>query len=688
MSIAPAPSTTSSPASPSSGLAAIPAAIASLVPAALVPAALAADKTGDDGADAGEQSIETPPALDRSSSLTSEAVAATPVESESAAPAAISSAPTGTHGDASAISSDQTDEVSKETPASPSTTIAGLASAAAAAVVAAGGAVAAGATEIFSGAEPDERADTPSSPTTPHTATEASVPASEAEIGVPGSIAGAAEADDDSSDDEVDGPEDLDGQPSYIQQRAVDEAPFGSSTAGTDGVAGGESLSRQASSHLASTASAFGSFESTAAPAAAETDPFASDEPLDAFVPAPIAAGVPLPLSPAGSEPPHAIASAFPPVAAGGLDDPFGQTGTTTAVAVDDDDDGFNTFDSDFVPVPVAPGTGTSVSNNNPFFSAGGGQASTTIAESSAVEGETPKAINDTSSPSSPFDAPRPPSAALALPPAPPAPPAASSMPAPPPIPARREPVSQPSPAPHAAAAAAFDDSFGNDDFDTFDTEFEPVPVARSAVTSPVPATNNPFSAAAGKDTSTLAAAAPVYDFDPSFADFDTAFDDARPSKTQAPAAAVAVQLAPPIGNDAFSVDDAFGSSPFAPGAVDHAHASSAGQHAFDDAFTDAPPAPQQQQQQQYAAPVGPPPGHIQQQQQQQRPSLPSRPTENAGAEPDDIPDVKKIVAMGFSRSQALNALEVRFPHPPTPSGRLTRAAEADAGNLCPLPDR
>ncbi|KAL7414076.1 hypothetical protein BDY24DRAFT_45993 [Mrakia frigida] len=48
--------------------------------------------------------------------------------------------------------------------------------------------------------------------------------------------------------------------------------------------------------------------------------------------------------------------------------------------------------------------------------------------------------------------------------------------------------------------------------------------------------------------------------------------------------------------------------------------------------------------------------------QQQETPSTPTRPAlpqRKTAAEPDDIPDVKTIVGMGFSRSEALNALEV-----------------------------
>ena len=712
---APARPSSSSPASPSSALAAIPAAIASLVPAAIVPAALSANNNetaaaADDAPASAGSNDET---HDRAlpTAVAQEQDAGSPFANETTTTAFMDTNVDNTRADTDAFdgppalavrdlptppavgalnapkdidptavaattAADDADEQPTESPS----IIAGLATAAAAAVVAAGGVVAAGANEIFSGGERDGDEVRDPTPTTANVAGADEAKTAKAATAAPAGFDSAApgvverqqqvepafdadaDADADSSDDEADGPEDLDSQPSYLPRRSDDEPQaFNSAPAANDGVVpGGVSLSREASSHLASTASAFGSFESTgaAAPAAtgvpsafagataseepAETDPFASDEP-EAFAPSPfaaapaaIAAGIPLPLSPAGSEPPqHSIASAFPPVDArqpttAAFDDSFGNG---AAAAAD-----FGAFDGDFAPVPMTGGI------NNPFFSAG------------PAEDETPKAEPaDRSTTASPFDAAPTRLTASPLPPAPPAAPS-SAAPTPPPIPARREPPIPQQPQQQPPSTAVFDDSFGNDDFDAFDADFEPVPVvARSLAAA---STNNPFSAAGGGG----AGPTPVYDFDPSFADFDTAFT----STTAGPPAASAVQLAPPISNDAFSVDDAFGSSPFAPAASANAgeqsHASAApGQHAFDDAFADAPP----QQQQQYAAPVGPPPGHLQQPQQQQaeRPSLPSRPTEGAGgaAEPDDIPDVKKLVSMGFSRTQALNALEVRL---------------------------
>lgn len=577
----------SSPASPSSGFAAIPAAIASIVPAAIVPATL----SPDENAGAEDTTQTAPPSLELSAS-------------DAPAPTA----------------SDEPEAKDEEQNHS---TVAGIATAAAAAVVAGAGAVAAGATEIFSGNDENEQQDGA------HPA-EASTPIGESEVEPAPAVVPLDETADegvDSSDDEAEGPEDLDGQPSYISRQVP--------AACEDEVAeaGGESLSRQASSHLASTASAFGSFESTgagappaaAAAAAVEADPFGSDD-ADTFAPAPTA--IPLPVSPAGSEPPQSIASAFPPV------EQVARQPTTTAFddsfGADDDDDAnaFNTFDGDFQPVAITPATGSSAANNNPFFS-----SAPAVEETKDLTADAPAADAAAA-----FEATPTPPATSPLPPAPPAPPAAAAS-APPPIPSRPDQAQPP-------AHAGFDDAFGSDDFDTFDTDFEPVSVSPAAAAAGT-STNNPFAAGgpAAKD-------APVYDFDPSFADFDTAFDDARP--------AGAGQATAPAAAGAFSVDDAFGSSPFAPAAAgnstgDHSHATTTGQHAFDDAFGDAPSPQPDQQQAQFAPPPGPPPG-----QQAERPSLPSRPTEPTGAEADDIPDVKKIVAMGFSRSQALNALEVR----------------------------
>lgn len=554
------------PASPSSILAAIPAAIASVVPAAIVPAALSGE------------SHEEPKEIQETPSV--------PVDSFNMA--------------ATTPAVEEPLITNKE--GEKHSTVAEMATGAVAAAVAGAGAVVAGATDMFSGDDADK--DEPAEAHPAETAAQ--------EDPIAGPVVSATtldeadDDDDDSSDDGNEGPEDLDAQPSYSARKEL----------GTDDTSttGGESLSRQASSHLASTASAFGSFESTA-PA---SDPFESaEEPVVA------AAGVPLPISPAVEEP-HALNAPFPPAPVDSDRQP-----TTTAFddSFGDSTADFNTFDTDFQPVPIASAASTTA--NNPFFASAPPAADTqekTFDESSPFE-PTP------STPPATASTPQPPAA----PPLPSAPAAAFS--APPPIPSRPDQAqSQP-------AHAAFDDAFGNDDFETFDADFEPVPVAKSPVGGAAPS-NNPFSTGAGES-----AVKPVYDFDPSFADFDTAFDDARPAHGQTGQSAAPTDF-----------DDAFGSTPFAPttSAPDQS-ASSVGQHAFDDAFGESEPAfGGAQEQSQYAPPAGPPPG---QQPQIDRPSLPSRPT-NTAAEPDDIPDVKKIVAMGFSRSQALNALEVRFlPH-------------------------
>lgn len=564
-------------ASPSSTLAAIPAAIASVVPAAIVPSALS-----------GEESHEEPKEIQETPSV--------PVDS-------FTTAATTPAVEEPGITNKEGEEHS---------TVAEMATGAVAAVVAGAGAVVADATDIFSGddADKDEPAET-------HPAETAAQEDPIAAPVVSATTLDEADDDDDSSDDGNEGPEDLDAQPSYSARKEL----------GTDDTStiGGESLSRQASSHLASTASAFGSFESTA-PA---SDPFESAE-----EPAVAAAGVPLPISPAVEEP-HALNAPFPP---GPVDSDRQPTTTAFDDSFGDSTADFNTFDTDFQPVPIASAASTTA--NNPFFA-----SAPPAAEPQEKAFDEPSPFEPTPlTPAAAPSTPQPPAA----PPVPSAPAAAFS--APPPIPSRPD-QTQPQ-----SAHAAFDDAFGNDDFETFDADFEPVPVAKSPVGGAA-SSNNPFSAGAGEG-----AAKPVYDFDPSFADFDTAFDDARPAHGQTGQSAAAPT----------DFDDAFGSTPFAPttSAPDQS-ASSVGQHAFDDAFGESEPAfGGAQEQNQYAPPAGPPPG---QQPQADRPSLPSRPT-NTAAEPDDIPDVKKIVAMGFSRSQALNALEVRF----LPLISLITATDAD----------
>ncbi|CDZ96650.1 Synaptic vesicle protein EHS-1 and related EH domain proteins [Phaffia rhodozyma] len=187
----------------------------------------------------------------------------------------------------------------------------------------------------------------------------------------------------------------------------------------------------------------------------------------------------------------------------------------------------------------------------------------------------------------------------------------------------------------HPTSAPASRSSAFDDDFDTFDTDFGSDPGNTSAFVATTASTVN---APPSLTSFTRPVIAPAqnknvdFDFDPSFADFDSTFETFGPTTTivSQPAQTGASSVAA----SGFSFDDAFGEEPsHAPSHVSPvANSATTVQETF------------------YAPPQVPP------SQTAQRPELPSRKT---AAEPDDIPDVKKIVSMGFSRSQALNALEI-----------------------------
>jgi epidermal growth factor receptor substrate 15 len=217
--------------------------------------------------------------------------------------------------------------------------------------------------------------------------------------------------------------------------------------------------------------------------------------------------------------------------------------------------------------------------------------------------------------------------------------PSANGSSAPPPPQASSPNVSQHQP----KQASSGGDDFG---FDAFDNDFDAVPTGNPSSSLPAPSQQ--------QQSSTLSAFPPStsndpYKVDPSFADFDSAFGPTATSTSSSS------RPAPPTNN--FSFDDAFDapSSFFAP------HGSPPGPPPGQSAAPTSPPR-QSEPQQQYAPPAGPPPPSFAASTAAappptpERPALPSRKTE---ADSDDIPDVKKLVGMGFSRSQALNALEV-----------------------------
>ncbi|KAK4684361.1 epidermal growth factor receptor substrate 15, partial [Tremellales sp. Uapishka_1] len=192
------------------------------------------------------------------------------------------------------------------------------------------------------------------------------------------------------------------------------------------------------------------------------------------------------------------------------------------------------------------------------------------------------------------------------------------------------DPFGAPAFAPSAAAIPAAPKTGGFDDEDDFDfSDLPPATVDHSA------AVHN------------VRSAAPSSAFEDEFAGFDDDFEKPSSHENNSNSSNTFEMVSPHPGQEARLTDEwGLGAVP-APAA---APAVASKGFSFDDAFGgEFEPTPAPAATETYAAPSGPPPSSL-------KPGLPER--RPSQAQPDDIDDVKKLCAMGFSRALVIDALD------------------------------